>query len=206
MNSSAVLIGGGGHARVVLDTLLGMGRLCRGVIAQASPDLLDIEYLGGDEAALRHFPNGAQAAMGVGGTPRQGASGTALRRRIYEQYREAGFTFPALVGRGVILAPDVEIEDGGQIIAGAIIQPNVRIGQNVLVNTGACVDHDTVIQAHAMVGPRAVLCGGVIVEEGAYIGAGAVVLQGIRIGADSVVAAGAVATADLPTGGYVSRR
>lgn len=203
---ATLLIGGGGHARVVLDTLAMMGRRCIGVTAQSAPDLPGLDYLGDDSAAFDRFPDGMEAALGVGGTPRQGASGTALRRRVYEQYRARGFTFPPLIGRGVLMAGDVVLEDGAQIIAGTLIQACVRIGPNAMLNTGACVDHDSVVQAHAMVGPRAVLCGGVTIGEGAYVGAGAVVLQGIVIGAEAVVAAGAVATADVPEGGYVSRR
>jgi UDP-perosamine 4-acetyltransferase len=206
MNRSVLLIGGGGHARVVLDGLLAMGRFCLGVTAREAPDLADLSYIGDDEAAFHRFPKGVEAALGVGGTPRQGASGTALRRRVYDQYVERGFHFPPVIGRGVIMAPDVVLEDGAQIIAGAILQPNVRVAANAIVNTGARVDHDTVVGRHAMVAPGAVLCGGVEIGVGAYVGAGATVLQGIRIGADAVVAAGAVATADVPDGGYVSRR
>lgn len=206
MNRSVLLIGGGGHARVVLDGLLAMGRFCLGVTAIEAPNLPDLLYIGDDEEALRRFPNGVEAALGLGGTPRRGASGTALRRKVYDQYVAAGFHFPPVVGRGVVMAPDVVLEDGAQVIAGAILQPNVRVGRNAMINTGACVDHDTIVGDHAMVGPGAVLCGGVEIGVGAYIGAGAVVLQGIRIGPDAVVAAGAVATADLDAGGYVSRR
>lgn len=206
MNRSVLLIGGGGHARVVLDGLLAMGRFCLGVTAREAPDLVDLIYIGDDDAAFQRFPRGGEAALGLGGTPRQGASGTALRRRVYDQYVERGFHFPPVIGRGVIMAPDVILEDGAQVIAGAILQPNVRVEANAIVNTGARVDHDTVVGSHAMVAPGAVLCGGVEIGVGAYIGAGATVLQGVRIGADAVVAAGAVATADVPDGGYVSRR
>jgi len=183
-----------------------MGRLCLGVTAREAPDLPDLTYVGDDDEAFRRFPSGVEAVLGVGGTPSQGASGTALRRRVYEAYASRGFHFPPVVGRGVIIAPDVILEDGAQIIAAAVLQPNVRICANAVINTGARVDHDTVVSSHAMVAPGAILCGGVMVGVGAYVGAGAVVLQGVRIGADAVVAAGAVATADVPDGGYVSRR
>lgn len=206
MSDSVLLIGGGGHARVVLDGLLAMGRECLGVCASEPPDLFDLDYIGDDADAFRRFPLGGEAALGLGGTPRQGASGTALRRRVYGDYAARGFHFPHLVGRGVIMAPDVVLEDGVQLIAGAVLQPNVRVGLNALINTGARVDHDTVVEAHAMVGPGAILCGNVEIGTGAYIGAGAIVLQGVRIGAEAVVAAGAVATTDVPDGGYVSRR
>lgn len=191
---------------MVLDSLLAMGRYCLGVTAREAPSLPDVLYVGDDEDAFARFPNGVEAALGLGGTPGKGSSGTALRRRVYDEYVARGFHFPPVVGRGVNMAPDVMLEDGAQVIAGATLQPNVRVGRNAMINTGASVDHDSLICDHAMVGPGAVLCGGVEIGVGAYIGAGAVVLQGVRIGPDAVVAAGAVATVDLDAGGYVSRR
>ncbi|WP_421730473.1 hypothetical protein [Brevundimonas sp.] len=200
-----LLIGGGGHARVVLDTLGVMGRTCLGIVASEPSSAVGLSYIGDDAAAFRLFPQGGEAALGLGGIPRRGVPGTALRRRVYETYIARCFRFPPLIGRGVIMAPDVALADGSQVIAGAILQPNVRLGRNVLVNTGARIDHDTVIADHAMIGPGALLCGEVAIGVGAYVGAGAIVLQGVRIGPDAVVAAGAVASRDVEAGGFVGR-
>ena len=202
---AVLLIGGGGHARVVRDTLEVMGRTCLGIVASEPSSAMGLSYIGDDAAAFRRFPQGGEAALGLGGVPRQGVPGTALRRRVYETYIARGFRFPPLIGRGVILAPDVVLADGAQVIAGAILQPGVQLGRNALANTGARIDHDTVIADHAMIGPGAILCGGVAIGVGAYVGAGAVVLQGVRIGPDAVVAAGAVATRDVEAGGFVGR-
>jgi len=204
-SGEVLLIGGGGHARVVLDTLGVMGRTCLGIVASEPSSAIGLSYIGDDAAAFRLFPQGGEAALGLGGVPRQGVPGTALRRRVYEAYIARGFRFPPLIGRGVIMAPDVMLADGAQVIAGAILQPNVRLGRNVLVNTGARIDHDTVIADHAMIGPGALLCGEVAIGVGAYVGAGAIVLQGVRIGPDAVVAAGAVASRDVEAGGFVGR-
>lgn len=205
MTGALLLIGGGGHARVVLDALEVMGRACFGIVADAPSSLSDLPYIGDDAAAFSRFPQGTEAALGLGGAPGQGVSGTLLRRRVFEAYLKRGFRFPPLIGRGVIMAPDVMLAEGAQVIAGAVLQPKVRLGRNALVNTGARVDHDASIADHAMIGPGAILCGGVNIEVGAYVGAGAIVLQGVRIGSDALVAAGAVATHDVEAGGFVGR-
>jgi UDP-perosamine 4-acetyltransferase len=201
-----ILIGDGGHAKVVFEAMRVMGWTCAGVVAPDGGKFAGAASLGDDEAAFARFPQGGRAALGLGGIPSQGAPGTALRRRVYEAYTARGFVFPPLIGAGAILAADVELADGAQIMAGAVLQPGVRIGRNAMVNTGACVDHDTVVEDHAMIAPRAALCGNVTIRSGAYVGAGAIVLQGVTIGAGAVVAAGATATASVPDGGYVSRR
>lgn len=204
--SGVILIGAGGHARVVLDALRSMSRECLGVAAPGCDEFDGANGLGDDAAVFARFPEGCEAAMGLGGTPGQGAPGTKLRRKVYEDYRARGFRFPPVIGRGAIISPASMLEDGAQVMAGAVLQPGVRVGLNALVNTGACIDHDAHIEPHAMVAPGAVLCGGVRIGAGAYIGAGAVVLQGVVVGPEAVVAAGAVATAEVPAGGYVSRR
>lgn len=195
--NGTLLIGAGGHARVVAEALRVMGREIEAVVA-ADGDL-------DDEAALARWPHGCEAALGVGGRPRRGDPGVDARRALYEAYRSRGFVFPAVIGAGVVVAADVTLADGLQLMAGAIVQPGVRFGSNVLINTGARIDHDCEIGDHAVVAPGAILCGGVAVGAGGWIGAGAVVLEGRRIGAGALVAAGAVVTRDVPDGGFVER-
>lgn len=206
MSADLILIGNGGHARVVLDALKAMGRVCVGVAAPDGDSFEGVPGIGDDQAAWAAFPDGAEAALGLGGVPARGRTGTELRRSVYEAYVGAGFRFPSVIGRGAIVSPAAGLKDGVQIMAGAVVQPGARLGRNALVNTGARIDHDTTLEDHAVVAPGAVLCGGVSVGVGAFIGAGAVVLQEVRIGTGAVVAAGVVVTGDVPDGGFVGRR
>ncbi|HYH23016.1 MAG TPA: acetyltransferase [Azospirillum sp.] len=194
----ALLLGGGGHARVAADVARAMGLTIVGIVAPDAPAWGGLPWLGGDEAVAGFNPADVVLINGTGAVRAQGPDG--LRRRLFDSFRTRGYRFATLVHPSTVIAPDVALEEGAQVFAGAVLQPGCRIGANAIVNTRAGIDHDTDVGAYAHIAPGATLCGGVIVGEGALVGAGATVLPGVRIGARAVLAGGAVATADVPDG------
>jgi len=192
-----IVIGGGGHAKVLVSTL----QLCRRSILgfvdlnPAAPPLLEIECLGCDTAVLLHAPSDVLLVNGVGST-----GSTAIRQDVYDRFTREGYRFATVIHPSAIVALEVHIADGVQVMAGAILQSGTAIGSNAVVNTGAIIDHDCVVGAHAHIAPRAVLNGGVRVGEGAHIGTGACIIQGVSIGAVSIVGAGSVVIKDVPPG------
>jgi sugar O-acyltransferase (sialic acid O-acetyltransferase NeuD family) len=185
-----VLIGAGGHGRVLVALLRAAGRPVLGVCdptlaASAVSRWEDLRVLGDDSALDFLPPDRVALVLGVG----QLATGT-LRPRLYATLRARGYGFPALLHPTAWVAPGVVLGEGVQVMAGAVIQPGCEIGENSIINTRASVDHDCRIGCHVHVAPGATLCGTVTVEEGAFIGAGATVIQGLKVGARAVVGAG----------------
>lgn len=192
-----VLIGAGGHARVLAALARAAGRPVLGVCdpalaADAMSRWEDLDVLGDDGALDRLPPDRVALALGIG----QLATGN-LRERLHAAWRARGYDFPALVHPTAWIAPGVVMGDGVQVMAGAVIQPGCEIGANSIVNTRAGVDHDCRIGRDVHVAPGATLCGTVTVEDGAFIGAGATVIQGLRVGARAVVGAGVTLAQDL---------
>lgn len=192
-----VLLGAGGHARVLAALARAAGHPVLGVCdptlaADAVSRWEDLDVLGDDGALDRLPPDRVALMLGVG----QLAAGT-LRERLYASWRARGYDFPALVHPAAWVAPGVVLGDGVQVMAGAIIQPRCAIGENSIVNTRAGIDHDCRIGRDVHVAPGATLCGTVTIEDGAFIGAGATVIQGRRIGARAVVGAGVTLVRDL---------
>lgn len=198
-----IVLGAGGHAKVVIDTLLALGREIAG-IADPDPethgkDVLGVSVLGGEEAVEARAAGDISLANGVGST------GDAGRRKdVFERFRDKGYEFVSVVHPSAVVAAGVSPGHGAQIMAGAIIQPDCRIGENTVINTGAQVDHDCIIGDHVHVAPGAVLGGTVIVGAETHIGAGATVIQNTAIGDRCLVAAGAVVTEDLADGTKVA--
>jgi sugar O-acyltransferase (sialic acid O-acetyltransferase NeuD family) len=195
-----VLIGAGGHAKVLLDLLRACGRAVAGV---CDPDLHargETEWRGlrvlGDDGALDHFR--AERTALVNGVGQR--VGHDLRRHVYERLRRAGFHFPVLVHPAAWVSPTARLAEGVQVMAGAIVQSDVAVGENTIVNTRASIDHDCDVGRHAHISPAATLCGSVCVEEGAFIGAGSTVIQGLRVGAGAVLGAGTTLTRNLAAG------
>jgi UDP-perosamine 4-acetyltransferase len=192
-----IVIGGGGHAKVLVSTLLLCRRSILGFVDlnPAALPLLGIRCLGADAAVLLHAPGDVRLVNGVGS-----AASTAKRQDVYDRFTREGYYFATVIHPSAVIASEVQIEDGAQIMAGVILQSGSSVGANAIVNTGAIIDHDCVVGAHAHIAPRAVLSGGVRVGSGAHIGTGACIIQRVSIGAASVVGAGAVVIKDVPPG------
>ena len=190
-----IVVGGGGHAKVLVSTLLQQGRRVLGFVDlnPSLPPLLGVAHLGDDSAVFLHAPDQVGLVNGVGSI-----GSTVLRRTVYEKFRERRYIFDSVIHPSAVIASEVNVEDGVQVMAGVVVQPGSRLGANVIINTGACVDHDCSINAHAHIAPGVTLSGNVHIGEGAHIGTGASIIQGIKVGAASIVRAGTVVTADVP--------
>lgn len=199
MSLPLIVLGAGGHAKVLVDALIGAGRLVRGLTdadpAKAGAAVLGVPVLGEDKKVLAFAPEAVRLVNGIGS-----ARVPVLRRQLFDSFKKSGYFFERVVHPSAIVAPDVVLAEGAQIMAGVILQTGCRIGENVIINTRAAVDHDCVIGSHVHLAPGVTLCGNVEVGEGSHIGAGATVIQGVRIGCNCMVAAGAVVIRDIPDG------
>lgn len=186
------LIGGGGHAKVVLATF----QACRWEVAgifDANPEiwgtrLFHVEIAG--EVPESHWWHSSDiyGFLSIGSNISRASLATALRAA-----RWATVVHPsATVHSSVCLGP------GTLVCAHAVVQPDARIGAHTIVNTGAVVEHDNRIGDFCHIGPRACLAGGTMVGEGVFVGAGATVLPGIRLGAWSTIGGGAAVIEDIP--------
>ncbi|MEO0618629.1 MAG: NeuD/PglB/VioB family sugar acetyltransferase [Pseudomonadota bacterium] len=199
-----VLLGYGGHGRVVADLL----RVCgRDILGYTGPERVQIpkgaealEWLGPDDQLIRMFAvSEIELANGLGSI-----GDTTLRRTVFEQLAASGGVFPNLQHPSACVSPRATVERGAQIMAGAVVQTGAFIGPNVIINTRASIDHDCKIAAHVHVAPGCVLSGDVDIAEGAHLGTGCIVAQGVRIGAGAVVGAGATVLADVASGAFVA--
>lgn len=196
MSVPFLIIGAGGHGRVVADLIAAGGHDVLGFLdsnqALHGQTVDGLKVLGGDDYLAKCTPAGIRLANGIGAV-----SSLDLRSRIFTRLNAAGYRFEPLVHPRAIVAVTATIGAGAQIMAGAVVQAGARIGENVIVNTGAIVDHDCQVGRHAHIAPGATLCGNVQAGEGCYIGASSTVIQGVRIGAGAFIAAGSVVIADV---------
>jgi sugar O-acyltransferase (sialic acid O-acetyltransferase NeuD family) len=192
-----IIVGGAGHAKVLASTLLLQHRAVLGFVDlnPELPELLGLPHLGDDEAVFLYPAEHVRLVNAVGSI-----RSTGLRRTIYTRFCEKQYVFDSVIHPSAIIAPEVHIENGVQVMAGAVVQPGSWLGENVTINTGARVDHDCLIDAHAHIAPGVTLSGHVHIGRGAHIGTGATIIQGIEVGANALVGAGAVVVRDVPSG------
>jgi UDP-perosamine 4-acetyltransferase len=194
-----VILGGGGHARVLIDSLLLVGQVeLHGILlpdeSQWGSDVFGVPVLGGDELLPSLAAQGVDSfVVGLGSV-----GDSSIRKRLFRYGLDQGLDVLSVCHPKAILSPRARYGRGGQFLPGSIVNAGAVIGENVIINSGAIIEHDCQIGDNVHVATGAHLSGTVIVGAGAHIGTGAVVRQGIEIGENALVGAGAVVVKNVP--------
>ncbi len=188
-----VIIGAGGHARVVADAWEAAG----GRVAVCVEDEgLDRDLGWARVVGSTEGMDDVEFVVAIGDN--------LVRRKRYEEMLRDSHSRPTtVVHPTAVVSCGANLGAGCMVLAGAVLNPGTEVGEDTILNTGAIVEHDCVIGAHAHVAPRSVLGGGVTVGDGSLVGIGACVMPGVSIGAGATVGAGAVVTRDVPALGVV---
>ena len=190
MNRGIVVIGGGGHAKVIVSTLIDLDIRIKAIYdddpAKWGKDICGSKIVG-PISELNNSPT-EKAIMAIGNNK--------TRSTLVSRFKR--FHWMSLVHPHSYVQNSVSIGEGTVIFAGTVIQSDVVIGKHCIINSGSTVDHDCVIGDYAHIGPGSSLAGGVLVMEGAFLGIGIAAIVGKSVGKWSVVGAGGVITEDIP--------
>ncbi len=199
--SACVVLGGGGHARIVIECMVRMGLGLPQAVLDPDPALADsrvceVPVRGADDQLATLIEEGVgRFFVGLGGVGDNGP-----RARLFESGLRAGLEPETVVAPSADVSPSVKLGVGTFVGPGAVVNAGADLGRNVIVNSGAIVEHDCHIEDHVHVASGAVLASTVKVGMAAHIGAGAVVRQGVTIGARALVGAGAVVVDSVAPG------
>lgn len=195
-----VIVGGGGHAKVVIDAIkLKAEYDIYGIVdpnVKAGESVLGVKVIGGDEMLETLFKSGIKHAfVAVGSVGDERSVGTRIS--ITANLMKIGFSLPVIVHPRAVVAGDVPLGEGTFVAGGAVINPGSKIGKNAIINTNSSVDHDCVIGDFAHIAPGATLSGGVKIGNGAHVGTGANITQGVSIDQETLVKAGTLVSRDI---------
>jgi len=198
MKERIVLIGGGGHCKVVIDAIRKNGQYdIEGIVdagLASGSSVSGVPILGGDEMLPDLYEkNVRNAFLGIGSI-----GDCSVRRRLYGLISDAGFNIPVIIHPKAVIADDVEIQEGTFVAASATVNPGTKIGRNVIINTSSSIDHDCRIEEFVHVAPGVTLSGGVSVGSESHIGTGANVVQNVKIGRNCFIKAGSLVKTDQP--------
>ena len=202
MTGGIVVIGGGEHARVVIEAIRSGtpgGELLGFVdpeVCEETTRRLGVPRLG-DEDALDRYRT-ALGVLGFGALDSRPRREEAVRRLTP---RLAGWA--TVVHATAWVSPTAIVGEGSVIMAGAVVQTGAHIGAHCVVNSGAIVEHDVILGAHAQLAPGATVGGAARIGPGAYIGLGAAVRDHIAVGAGATIGMGAVVVGDVAAGARV---
>jgi sugar O-acyltransferase (sialic acid O-acetyltransferase NeuD family) len=192
-----LILGAGGHGRVVLDILLQTGRHeVAGFLdnnAEIHGRRIDgIPVLG----ALDDLPRLAADLDIAGAIVAIGDNG--VRRGLARQVDAAGIDLLNAIHPSATLAHNATLGRNVVIAAGVVVCAHCQIGDSVILNTGCIVDHQTMIGEGSHVCPGVRIAGRVKVEPGTFIGIGATIVPKVTLGCESIIGAGSVVIEDVP--------
>lgn len=195
-----LIVGAGGHGRVVLDILRAAGKHRVVGFLDADPALTgtrvhDVEVLGAMNVLPKLRGKAKAAIVAVGDN--------AARGQLANKLTDAGLELISAVHPTAAVSPTAKVGLNVVIAAGAVVSADALIADSVILNTGCIVDHECVVGTAAHICPAAALAGRVNIGEQAFVGLGARVIQCLTIGAKAVVGAGAVIIRDVPPGATV---
>ena len=195
MKTRVVLVGGGPHAKVIVDILESSDAEIVGFTDKVRPadreSLCGYAYLGPDDVLPELFASGVrQAFVAIGDNGR--------RKLCLDAVRACGFELVNAISPHAVVSKRATLGESVAIMPGAIVNIHSRIEDGAIINTNAAVDHDCVIGECAHVGPGSAIAGSVRIGPRVFLGIGCRVIPGIKIGSDTVVGAGSVVVRDLP--------
>ena len=188
-----VIMGAGGHAKVVIDMLLERDeyRLAGCVTHEpGAAEILGVPVLGDDEALAGVYASGVRHAFVAVGNNR-------VRADRLQHVRALGFTVVNAISRHAIVSTRVTLGAGVAIMPGAVINVDSVVEDGAIINTGATVDHDCRIGAFAHIAPGTHLAGNVTVGEGTFLGVGTAVIPRCAIGAWTMIGAGSAVVRNI---------
>lgn len=199
----AVVLGAGGHCRVVLSILFDCrhhevlsivelssprpGEVIMGTPVMDSPDYLSTLFGRIDVDVFLAIGN------------------NAVRSYWWKRVNKMGFPMPNLVSPHALVAESTIMGNSNIICPRAFVGPLATLGDNNLINTAAVVEHEVSIGNDCHIAPSSTIAGRSILKDSCFVGSGATVIDGISVACRTVIGAGAtlITTVEQPGGVYV---
>lgn len=184
MSKRVIVLGCGGHAKVVADIVVKTGDTLVGFLDDDESLLGEIIYQ--DKKVIGKISDCSKFqdtffVIGIGSN--------IIREKIAKMYDLAWYT---AIHPSASIANDVIINEGSVVMAQCVINPKTVIGKHAIINTKASLDHDNFIGDFVHISPGVTLCGTVTVLDKTWVGAGSTVINNIIIGKNNIIGAGSL--------------
>lgn len=188
-HKTLIIIGAGGHGRVVADCAKSIG--CYTNIMFLDDCFAERknnhawQVVGPIENWLKYL-NSADFIVAVGNN--------TLRASLLQQLIAAKANITTLIHPSAVVSKQATIADGVVVFANAVINIGTRIDEGCIINTGATIDHDCHIHDYCHISPGVNVAGGVEIGSYSWLGIGSTVIEYITIAQNTQTGAGAVVT------------
>jgi len=193
MANGLLIIGAGGHGRVVADAAEASGQWDKiAFVDDKYPDVSSASQWSvigriSDLESLKSEWNQIVVAIG----------NNSLRVELLEQCKGTGFSVASVIHPSAVIAKDVSMGEGAVVFANTVVNTGVVLGRGVILNTAATVDHDCMLGEGVHLSPGVHLGGTVEIDSYTWLGVGASVVNNCNIGSGVTVGAGTVIIDDI---------
>lgn len=193
MSKNIVIIGAGGHAKVIADIIAKSGDTLLGFlddnIEKGTRIIADYKVIGNlnNRFPMSVTQEDIEFIIAIGDNEK--------RKEISE--KSPNIKYYKAIHPSAQIGLDVKIEEGTVVMANAVINSSTKIGKHCIINTGAIIEHDNIIENYVHISPNATLCGTVTVGEETHIGAGTTIKNNINICKKCIIGAGAVVVKNI---------
>lgn len=197
LREKVILIGGGGHANSVIDSIISENKYeIYGIIdnnLEVGFDINGVKVLGCDDKLENIYRIGVEKAfISIGSI-----GNTRIRENLARKLEKIGFKFINVIDKTAIISDNVDLGEGIFIGKGVIINTGCIIMNHAIINTGVIIDHDCIISEFVHLSPRTTLAGNVFIGKTTHIGIASTVIQGIKIGENSIIGAGSIILSNI---------
>ncbi|WP_448546974.1 acetyltransferase [Thalassotalea fusca] len=186
-----VILGAGGHGRVVADC------------ASATGKYQDIVFL--DDCLPQRSQN---AHWSIVDTPDNwqkyraqsefvvAFGQNALRKKYTQEIANEDGQLATIIHPSAVISNQVNIGKGSVIFANVTVNFGVTIGDGCILNTACSIDHDCHVHDYVHISPQVAIAGGVTIETMSWLGINSTVIECLTLASGTQTGAGAVIVND----------
>ncbi len=194
--SKLLIIGAGGHGRVIADC------------AKASRQYSEIAFLDDSyperdcnlawpiidkSASWQCYKKEYDFALGIGNNQ--------ARLALFNALSQANARLPNIIHPNAVVSSQTTLGSGNVVFANAVINVGAKLGNACIINTAASVDHDCQLSDAVHISPGAHIAGSVTIGEAVWFGVGSCCVQTLTIANNCMIGAGAAVTKETEANG-----
>ena len=188
-----VIVGDGGHSKVIQDIVLMSSGLKLAAILDDRYEKVTIQ----NDVSYGPIRYAMKLSLEADTLFIIGIGNNESRSRVVHKLGLPKERYITLIHESAIVSPKATIGNGTVVMARSVVQADSTIGSHAILNTGSIVEHDNVIGDYAHISPGSTLTGNVRIGEGTHIGAGTVIIPSCTVGNWCIIGAGSTVTREI---------
>ena len=192
-----IIVGAGGHARSLLDTIGNIDGAELFVISHPDVPTNFGATLISESIAIQNQDD-FSFVLGIGKR--------SIRNRLIAELLSVISIgrFPPIIHPTAYVSKSAQIGFGSQILGQAYLGPNAVIGNFAIVNTRAVIEHDAEVGDQSVMSPGVIVAGSTVIGKNCFVGMGAKISNDISIGSGSTISSNVFVSRDLQEASFIS--